>query len=84
MRKRAFQRGSKIRAPWADLPPSRLRASRVACTTAAAATAHTRADAIPAQPRQQHTNPLGVYTYADTDIASIQDFIGRLSDLFLD
>ncbi|CAI8698123.1 hypothetical protein EMIT0111MI5_80164 [Burkholderia sp. IT-111MI5] len=27
---------------------------------------------------------LGVYTYADSDIASIQDFIGRLSDLFLD
>ncbi|CAM2171495.1 hypothetical protein BLAT2472_20189 [Burkholderia latens] len=27
---------------------------------------------------------LGVYTYADTDIAGIQDFIGRLSDLFID
>lgn len=27
---------------------------------------------------------LGVYTYADSDIVSIQYFIGRLSDLFLD
>ncbi|MGY6236719.1 hypothetical protein [Burkholderia ambifaria] len=81
MRKRACQRGSKIRAPSADFAAEPT--SRVArCLHDA--TAHTRADAIPAQPRQQHTNPLGVYTYADTDIASIQDFIGRLSDLFLD